>query len=305
MLSERQSDGLACLQVSKTASLEPPLHALHPASSWQSPFSKRPFSSSQPTEMVTRKFLKRSRPQEEIDRFGEGVSRKKRRLRHDLVTSRLSRPYATPATHIARGAWRLGVWARQRSSGGLLLRKGAILNSIAKRKKNAVSESRKDSELHEANVAPKYGNTCCVVLRPANSVRSQSDSSHGLPLQTLLKTREVFTSSDYDAFDQEENQSSGNEEDEEEEEGEEENASDNRAVYSDFRVLNSPDSDDEFGDALYSFDTLDTSYHLGIDHGEKAIHLVMENERKDEVSVAPITPEFLKSPCSGLVAVGV
>lgn len=299
MLSERQSDGLACLQVSETASLEPPLHALHPASSWQSPFTKGPFSSSQPTEMVTRQVLKRSRPQEEIDRFGEGASRKKRRLRHDLVTSRLSRPYATPATHIARGAWRLGVWARQRSSGGLLLRKGAILNSIAKRKKNAVSESRKHSELHEANVAPKYGNTCCVVLPLANSVRSQSDSSHGLPLQTLLKTREVFTSSDYDAFDHEENQSSEDEEDEDE------NESDDRAVYSDFRVLNSPDSDDEFGDAVYSFDTLDTSDHLGIDHGEKAIHLVMENERKDEVSVAPITPEFLNSAFSGLVAVGV
>ena len=299
MLFEGQSGGLGCLQLSKTALLEPPLHALHQASSWEPPVSKGLLSSSQSTETVTRRLLKRSRPQEEVDRFGESVSRKKRRLRHELVTSRLSRPYATPATHIARGAWRLGVWARQRSLGGLLLRKGAILNSIAKRKKNVMLESTKITESYEANVAPKYGNTCCLVLPLANSVRSQLDPSHSLPLQAPLKSRRVFTSSDYDAFDHEENHSSEDEEDEEE------NASDNRPVYSDFRMLNSSDSDEEFGDASYSFDTLDTSYHLGIDHGEKAIHLVMENERQDEVSVAPITPESLDSSIPGLVAVGV
>ena len=163
MLLKRQSGGHDCLQVRKAAPLEPPLHALHPASSWQPPLSKTPFSSLQPTELVARKFLKRSRPQEEIGHFGESVSRKKRRLRRDLVTSRLSRPYATPTTHIARGAWRLGVWARQRLSGGLLLRKGAILNSIAKRKEMAGLESSKKTELHRPNATHKYGNTCCMV----------------------------------------------------------------------------------------------------------------------------------------------
>ncbi len=221
------------------------------------------------------------------------MSRKKRRLRHELVTSRLSRPYATPATHIARGAWRLGVWARQRLSGGLLLRKGAILNSIAKKKKRAISESTKKTEVQEPNVANKYGNTCCVVLPLANHVRSQS-----LPLQASLKSRSVFTSSDYDAFDYEDNESV-------EDEDEEDHPSDSQPVYSDFRTLSSSDADEDFDDASYSFDTLDTSYQLGVDQGEKAIHLVMENERQNEVSVAPVTPAIMNSSFSGLVAAGV
>ena len=227
------------------------------------------------------------------------MSRKKRRLRHELVTSRLSRPYATPATHIAQGAWRLGVWARQRLSGSLLLRKGAILNSIAKRKRKAVLESARKIASHEANRTPKYGNTCRMVLPLANDVRLQSDHSNTSPLQTSLKSRPVFISSDYDAFDREEDGLIEDEEDEED------NLSDSRPVYSDFRMLSSSDSEEEFGDASYSFDTLDTSYHLGMDHGEKAIHLVMENEKQDEVSVAPKTSETLRSSFSGLVAIGV
>ena len=301
MLFQRQSGESGGLQLSKTAVLQPSLHALHPASSWQPPLSKGSFSSLQSPELATQKVLKRSRPQEEIDRFGESVSRKKRRLRHELVTSRLSRPYATPATHIAQGAWRLGVWARQRLSGDSLLRKGAILNSIAKRKKKAVLESSRKTALHEANMTPKYGNTGCMDLSLANNVRSQSNPSNSLSLQASPKCP-VFTSSDYDAFDHEESEPS-EDEDEEDEEDEEDNTSDERPVYSDFRMLNSSDSDEEFGDASYSFDTLDSSYHLGIDHGEKAIHLVMENEKQDEVSVAPITSEIQYS-LSGLVAVG-
>ena len=306
MLFERQSNESGYLQLSKAAPLPPPLHAFHPANSWQPPLSKGSFSSLQSPELATQKVLKRSRSQEEIGRFGESVSRKKRRLRHELVTSRLSRPYATPATHIAQGAWRLGVWARQRSSGDSLLRKGAILNSIAKRKRKALLESMKKTALHEANMKPKYGNTCCTDLSLADNVRSQPDSSNSLSSQASPKCS-VFASSDYDAFDREESESSEDEdedEEEDEEEDEDDTTSDELPVYSDFRMLNSSDADEEFGDASYSFDTLDSSYHLGIDHGEKAIHLVMENEKQDEVSVAPITSEILHSSLSGLVAVG-
>lgn len=163
MLLERQSREPSFLQISKTAPIEPPLHALHPASSWQPPLPSRSFSPTRSTELVTRKLLKRSRSREEIDRFEESVSRKKRRLRHELVTSRLSRPYATPATHIARGAWRLGVWARQRLSGGLLL-KGAILNSIAKKKKVVLLESTEKTGVRDADMGPKYGNTIFAAL---------------------------------------------------------------------------------------------------------------------------------------------
>lgn len=123
--------------------------------------------------------------------------------------------------------------------------------------------------------------------------RSQSISSNEPPSQASLEPLAVFASSDYDAFDYEENEPVEDEEDEEV------NAGDNQPVYSDFRILGSPEVDDEFGDASYSFDTLDTSYHLGVAHGEKAIHLVIENERQDEVSVAPVTPEILPSSFSG------
>ena len=297
MLVEGQSGGIGHLQVSKTASINLPLHALHPASSWQPPLPKRSSSSLPPKDLATRKLLKRSRPVE-IDRAGENVSRKKRRLGRDLVTSRLSTPYAMPPTHIACGAWRLGVWARQRSSGGLLLRKGAILNSIAKKRKRAVLDSTEKDKLQEANITPMYGKTFCVLLPLANIVRSQSESSHDLPLQAPSKPLSVFTPSDYDAFDYEEDDLIENEGDEED------NAGDEQPVYSDFRILGSSDSDEGFGDSSYSFDTLDTSYHLGIDHGEKAIHLVIENERQDEVSVAPLTPGILPSSFSRL-AVGV
>ena len=290
MLFERQSRWPSFLQISKTAPIEPPLHALHPASSWQPPLPSPSFSPTRSTELVSLNLLKIPVPHEDIDRFGESVSRKKRRLRHELVTSRLSRPYATPATHIARGAWRLGVWARQRSSGGLLLRKGAILNSIAKKRKKLALESTKKIGSHGPNTAPMYGNYTCSMVSPANSVRSQSQAS--------LKPLSVFTSSDYDAFDYEENDPTEDEEDEEN------NANDSQPVYSDFRMLASSDSDEEFGDASYSFDTLDTSYHLGIDHRENIMHLVIENERQREVSVAPVRPGIFPTSFPGFVAVG-
>ena len=99
-------------------------------------------SSTQTAIIAPKKCLKRSRLQED----GEQLQRKKRRLRLDLVTSRLSKPYATPTTHIVgRTHSRIGVWARQRLSGGKLLRKAAILNSIAmKRKREAGKASTRD-----------------------------------------------------------------------------------------------------------------------------------------------------------------
>ena len=296
MLVEQQSGMTDHVQFGRIAPKEPLSHALHPASSWQPPLPKDSSSPPQPAKLASPKPLKRSRPQEEIDRCGESVSRKKRRLRHELVTSRLSRPYATPATHIAQGAWRLGVWARQRLSGGLFLRQGAILNSIAMKRKQAVLERTTNIGLQEGNVTPMCGNTCGVVLPLANRIRSHSDSSHDPPPQSFLQPLSVFTSSDYDSFDAEETEPVEDEEDEEDITG------DDQPVYSDFRMLSSSDSDKEFDDASYSFDTLDTSYHFGIDHGEKAINLVMENERQDEVSV--VAPGVLPPPFPGFVAAG-
>ena len=61
-------------------------------------------------------------------------ARKKRRLRRDLITSPLSRPFSTPASHIAnRGSCKVAVWARQHHLGKGLLRKTALLNSLKSR----------------------------------------------------------------------------------------------------------------------------------------------------------------------------
>ncbi|KAF2087909.1 hypothetical protein K490DRAFT_56483 [Saccharata proteae CBS 121410] len=65
-----------------------------------------------------------------------GPITKKRRLRHHLITSRLSHPYAVPTTHIANRSTssnsKVALWTRYKhvSLGRALLRKAAILNCV-------------------------------------------------------------------------------------------------------------------------------------------------------------------------------
>jgi hypothetical protein len=74
------------------------------------------------------KSLKRHRSLQDGE---QGSCRKKRRLRLILITSRLSRPFSSPPTHIVdRGPSKIAVWAKQKSLGQSLLRKAAILNRI-------------------------------------------------------------------------------------------------------------------------------------------------------------------------------
>lgn len=71
-----------------------------------------------------------------------GPIRKKRRLRLTLITSRLSRPFAVPTTHIVdRGRSRIAVWAKQKALGRNLLRKAAILNRVQYRVEAAIAVS--------------------------------------------------------------------------------------------------------------------------------------------------------------------
>ena len=85
---------------------------------------------------------KRSRDLTDVDGDNsDTVQRKKRRLRRDLITSRLSRPYASPATHIiSRSAVRLGIWTGRRYIGRNVFRKAAILNSMRREKANEYAE---------------------------------------------------------------------------------------------------------------------------------------------------------------------
>ena len=85
-----------------------------------------------PSAPPPRRYEKRMRPKADVDGEGSGdIQKKKRRLRLELITSRLSRPYATPTSHIVgRGSSRTALWARKIASGRHPLHKVAILNSL-------------------------------------------------------------------------------------------------------------------------------------------------------------------------------
>jgi hypothetical protein len=84
---------------------------------------------------------KRLRPHTDVD--GERSAHlqiKKRRLRRDLITSRLSRPFATPSTYISgSGNFKITVRNRRRPPTRNLLRKIALLNWARQRR----AESKK------------------------------------------------------------------------------------------------------------------------------------------------------------------
>jgi|SRR5579862_9069367 len=101
-------------------------------------------SSPRPAQQPAQNSRKRHRPLADID--GEtngGFMKKKRRLRLVLITSRLSRPFSAPPTHIVdRGSSKIAVWAKQKALGRNLLRKAAIMNRVKKHIAEAEAEGR-------------------------------------------------------------------------------------------------------------------------------------------------------------------
>lgn len=80
--------------------------------------------------------LKRPRASEDEDESSHCRPTKKRKLRHHLTTSHLSKPSAEPASYIpTRPPWRRGIWARHRAIFKDLLRRAAIFNSIASKRR--------------------------------------------------------------------------------------------------------------------------------------------------------------------------
>ncbi|KAF2117974.1 hypothetical protein BDV96DRAFT_406861 [Lophiotrema nucula] len=74
---------------------------------------------------------KRGRHLSDVEGDGSSSHRKKRRLRLEPLTSKLSAPFSDPASHfVDRGSSKIAVWAKQKGLGTSLLRKAAILNSI-------------------------------------------------------------------------------------------------------------------------------------------------------------------------------
>jgi len=86
-----------------------------------------------PSRRVKTRPFKRRRPLWDVD-GGCSEGKKKRRLRLNLITSRLSRPFSAPATNIVdRGISRIAIWAKGRRLDKNVLRKAAIMNQVRTR----------------------------------------------------------------------------------------------------------------------------------------------------------------------------
>jgi len=95
--------------------------------------------------------FKRRRPLWDVD-GGTSEGKKKRRLRLNLITSRLSQPFSIPATNIVnRGISKIAIWAKGRRLDKSLLRKAAIMNRVRTRLDAAKATARRASEEHESN----------------------------------------------------------------------------------------------------------------------------------------------------------
>jgi len=111
---------------------------------------------------------------------------------------------------------------------------------------------------------------------------------HSAPPRETTTPAIFMGTSDYDAFDYEDDNIEIEDDDDDDDDNKDDG--DGQQIYSDFHMMLSSDSDDaEFCDASYSFDTLNTGYQPVDDPGGKAIDLIMETERQDEVSVAPLS----------------
>ncbi len=237
-----------------------------------------PSASPAPTQ-APRPRLKRARHRADVDGEGsENFQKKKRRLRLELITSRLSKPYATPPTHIISrsAALRIGI-SRQKVLGKNLLRKAACLNSI--RIKRVSARETEQSQAEFAKMVSMYNNvyvTDADRRTDAGQKEQSSTTSASLPQQNAPSPPNQLDQADYDAFDFEED---SDEEEDDETDG-------NGLVYSDFNSLSSDDdsSDDEiFLDPFISYE----SEPLELPGSSKdAIGLLLENERREEVSAA-------------------
>ncbi|KAI4105036.1 MAG: hypothetical protein L6R37_002924 [Teloschistes peruensis] len=187
--------------------------------------------------------LKRLRPQTDVD--GENsvdTQRKKRRLRVDLVTSRLSQPYATPTTHISsRKVLRRGPWAKPRYRVRSPLRRAAILNAFRARRTAARHIEFKEDNFVTNLKSPQESEHLEVDLIK-EGIRTPRDPppEHHLPQQYLPPSPSPLGPSNYAAFDEEEDPF----EDENDDDDDSENLGGGDTVYSNFNQLGDSDAED-------------------------------------------------------------
>ncbi|KAL2075669.1 hypothetical protein VTL71DRAFT_612 [Oculimacula yallundae] len=179
--------------------------------------------------------FKRRRALSDVD--GEGnEGRKKRRLRLNLITSRLSRPFSQPASNIVnRGVNKIPVWgAKNKALSNNLLRKAAIMNRVRRRMDAARDYMRMEQEKTRERLSLRE----IVIQKPR---------CHDLPLPPS-----PLGLSNYDALDLEDEL-----EDEDHEEWHSTGLDRISCIYSDFNIMR-PMSDRDDDDALDDYlDALD------------------------------------------------
>ncbi|KAL8648882.1 MAG: hypothetical protein Q9210_004731 [Variospora velana] len=192
--------------------------------------------------------LKRHRLDTDVD--GEdsvGLQRKKRRLRLHLVTSRLSRPYATPPTHIlTRQSRRPGSWLRPRDRIRSPLRRAAILNAIRVKRTPAKSFGLKEANLLSGLRPPKEPIHTEVDLITQGIQTPSGPMPNGCSPQQYIppSPSPLGPSNYYDALDDEDDPTEDDDSDDIEERG---------IVYSNFNDLDGADTGNEDYDTYSPF----------------------------------------------------
>lgn len=225
--------------------------------------------------------LKRGRLLTDIDGEGSKSIKKKRRLRRILITSRLSKPYAAPPTHISgRRTMGAGIWSRQRVEGRNLYRRAAVLNSVKKNRMATKATEQRRSEF--AETTPIYDD---AYLSGLDSMDDDDDGTRKSSAKSIGSSGEYyppFQSLDLPSYDLEDDDDSTN--------GEEDDESEGDYIYSDFSALDLDSASCDDGDFPYTFESGEIEQTLVHNSSAKTFELILEHEKHDEVSIAPCVP---------------
>lgn len=193
--------------------------------------------------------FKRRRPLWDVD-GSPHPTKKKRRLRLGLVTSRLSRPFSSPASNIAdRGVARVGSasWPVPRRPEKNELRKAAIMNRV--RQRLSVLKAAQVKQSPPASVPQKRTHSQLVSALALRDVVAPMARTYEVPSQLPPSPLGL---SNYDALDLEEEEGLGI--DREGEDIDADMSGCGRGYYSDFSVRRSPRPEGEDYDYLDEMD---------------------------------------------------
>lgn len=140
---------------------------------------------------------KRHRSETDVDGESSGhLQVKKRKLRRDLITSRLSKPYAMPTTYIgSHGRTKPIPWPRIRGPMRSNIRKAAILNWSRQQASGQVESIGKGQDLYENRIEEGNGRKARSTVQGTEEAGREMTPAPFRPLDLM----------DYDALDLEDN----------------------------------------------------------------------------------------------------